>query len=148
MKNLKVVLFCAGLFLTLGANAFAQKVTLEGSTTLLPIAQNAAEKFMDQNPSANLIVRGGGSGVGIAALIDGTCDIANSSREIKESELKQAAAKKKQIKVFSVAKDGITLIVNKNNPVTNLTRAQIADIYTGKITNWKDVGGKDEKIVV
>ncbi|MDR2772553.1 MAG: PstS family phosphate ABC transporter substrate-binding protein [Elusimicrobiota bacterium] len=150
MKKVKVLCLSAALLLVVGANVFAQKekLTLEGSTTLLPIAQSAAEKYMDLNPSANLVVRGGGSGVGITSLIDGICDIANSSREIKPAEITAAQAKKKQIEVIAVAKDGITVIVSNNNPVSNLTQSQIADIYTGKVTNWSQVGGKNEKIVV
>lgn len=128
--------------------ALAEKVVIEGSTTLLPIAQRAAEEYMDANPSADLTVRGGGSGVGINSLISGTCDIANASRAIKDSELKTAASKKIQPKAHVVAMDGIAVIVNPDNPVTKLSKKQVADIYTGKITNWSQVGGDNEKIVV
>ena len=132
----------------LAGNVFAQKIVLEGSTTVLPIAQRAAEEYMDANSKANLTVRGGGSGVGINSLIAGTCDIGMASRAIRDSEIQNAASKGKQTKAFVVAMDGIAVIVNNNNSVSGLSKQQIADIYTGKITNWSQVGGKNESIVV
>jgi phosphate transport system substrate-binding protein len=144
----KIALLSLIAFFAFCGNAFAQKITLEGSTTLLSVAQSAAEEYADKNTSVDIIIRGGGSGVGITSLLDSNCDIANSSREIKEAELARAKSLNKQLKIFAIAKDGITIIVNKNNPVSNLTKQQLADIYSGKITNWKEVGGKDEKIVI
>ncbi|MDR1195236.1 MAG: phosphate ABC transporter substrate-binding protein [Endomicrobium sp.] len=135
------LMICAG-------NILAAKIVMEGSTTVLPIAQRAAEEYMDANSSSDITVRGGGSGVGINSLISGTCDIANSSREIKDNELQAAASKKVAPKAFVVAMDGIAVIVNKNNSVSGLSRKQVADIYTGKVTNWQQVGGKNERIVV
>jgi len=127
---------------------YAEKIVLEGSTTVLPIAQRAAENYMQKDADADIVVRGGGSGVGIASLIDGTCDIGNSSRPIKDTELDKAVANGKHIKAHIVAMDGIALIVNSDNKVSALTKKQVKDIYTGKISNWKQVGGEDEKIVV
>ena len=130
--------------------AFAGRITLvlTGSTTVLPIAQLCAEKFMDQHPDVNISVRGGGSGVGIAALIDGTCDIAMASRPMKTKELKSARGKGINPLATVIAKDGIAIIVHPSNPLSEITLAQLKDIYTGKISNWKDVGGKPGKIVV
>ena len=130
--------------------AFAERRTLvlTGSTTVLPIAQLCAEKFMDQHPDVNISVRGGGSGVGIAALIDGTCDIAMASRPMKTKELKSARGKGINPLATVIAKDGIAIIVHPSNPLSEITLAQLKDIYTGKISNWKDVGGKPGKIVV
>ena len=134
--------------LNMAAPLFAEKVVLEGSTTVLPIAQKAAEVFMKNNPDADLSVRGGGSGVGIASIIDGTCDIADSSRAIKQDELAKAAKRGRDLRVHMIAMDGITHIVHPSNTVTNLTRAQIKEIYTSHATNWKKFGGPDLKIVV
>jgi phosphate transport system substrate-binding protein len=145
MKKTLIVFLTAVFF---SANAFAGKITLEGSTTLLPIAQRAAEEYMDANSSTDITVRGGGSGVGINSLIAGTCDIANASRAIKDSEIQAAASKGRKPKAFVVAMDGIAVIVNNGNPVSELSKKQIADIYTGKITFWSQVGGKNERIVV
>ncbi|MCL2390960.1 MAG: PstS family phosphate ABC transporter substrate-binding protein [Endomicrobia bacterium] len=129
-------------------NVFAGKIVLEGSTTVLPIAQRAAEEYMDANSSVDITVRGGGSGVGINSLVSGTCDIANASRAIKDSEIQAAASKGRKPKAFVVAMDGIAVIVNAGNSVSNLSKKQVMDIYTGKVTNWYEVGGKNEKIVV
>jgi phosphate transport system substrate-binding protein len=114
----------------------------------LPIAQKAAEVFMQENPNADISVRGGGSGVGIASIIAGTCDIGDASRPIKEAELEQAVLKGKNIKAHVVAMDGIGVIVNPSNRVSALSKSQIKDIYTGKISNWSQLGGNNEKIVV
>ncbi|MCK9572047.1 MAG: phosphate ABC transporter substrate-binding protein [Candidatus Omnitrophica bacterium] len=127
---------------------YAEKIVMEGSTTVLPIAQRAAEVFMQKNPQTDISVRGGGSGVGIASIIDGTCDIGNSSRPIKDSELDKAATNRKDIKAHVVAMDGIAVIVNPGNNISALSKKQIKDIYTGKVSGWSAVGGSGEKIVV
>lgn len=136
------------LVLGLAVPCYAEKIVVAGSTTVLPIAQKAAEVFMNSNPGADISVRGGGSGVGIASLIDGTCDIAGSSRPIKDTELDKAVTNGRSPKANVVAMDGICVIVNPSNTVEALTGKQVKDIYTGKISNWKEVGGSDEKIVV
>jgi phosphate transport system substrate-binding protein len=148
MKSMKKVFAIALMSIFFTGNLLADKIVLEGSTTVLPIAQRAAEEYMDANSAADITVRGGGSGVGINSLISGTCDIADSSREIKDSELQAAASKKVKPKAFVVAMDGIAVIVNNGNTVSALSKKQISDIYTGKITNWSQLGGKNEKIVV
>jgi len=144
MKKLMITLMALGL----AGAASAEKVVLEGSTTVLPIAQKAAEVFMKNNPGADLAVRGGGSGAGIASIIDGTCDIADSSRAIKPDELAKAAKRGRDLQAHVIAMDGITHIVNPANTITNLTRAQIKEIYTTRATNWKKFGGPDLRIVV
>ena len=126
----------------------ANTVTLTGSTTVLPIAQRAAETFMEIRPKANISVRGGGSGVGIAALIDGTANIANASRPMKTKEVKTAREKGINPVETIIARDGIAIIVHPENPINELSLVQLKDIYTGKISKWKDVGGKSQAIVV
>ncbi len=130
--------------------AFARKgqITCSGSTTVLPIAQAAAEAYMDTHPDLNISVRGGGSGVGIASLQNGTVQIANSSRPIKSKEIAACKAKGINPSAYAVANDGIAIVVHKNNPVREITVALIKDIYTGKISNWKDLGGMDMPIVI
>lgn len=125
-----------------------EKMTIAGSTTVLPIAQVAAEEFMEANPNVDISVRGGGSGVGIASLIEGTCDIANASRPVKDKELDSAAKKGIYPIAHIVARDGIAVIIHPSNHIKGLRKDQIKDIYTGKISNWLKVGGPDKKIVV
>lgn len=149
MKKLtKLLLIFAVCFSAGTLCAYAEKIVVEGSTTVLPISQKAAEVYMNSNPSADISVRGGGSGVGIASLIDGTCDIADSSRPIKDTELDKAVANGRSPKANIVAMDGICVIVHTSNRVNALSLKQVKDIYTGAISNWKDVGGSDDKIVV
>ena len=152
LRFLPVFALC-GAVLLLGAvdgiaKKKADKLTISGSTTVLPIAQLCAETFMDSNPDVNISVRGGGSSVGISAIIDGTADIGDSSRPIKNKELSLAKQKGKNLKEIKIARDGLAIIVNNSNPVNNLTPAQLKDIFTGKIDNWKDVGGPRLSIVV
>ncbi|PKN78203.1 MAG: phosphate ABC transporter substrate-binding protein [Candidatus Cloacimonetes bacterium HGW-Cloacimonetes-1] len=132
----------------MGLYAKGNNITCSGSTTVLPVAQAAAEAFMDKNPSVNISVRGGGSGVGVAALQNGTADIGNSSRPMKAKEITQCKSKGINPTPYAVANDGIAIVVHKNNPVKNITIAQITAIYTGKIKNWSAVGGPNLPIVV
>jgi phosphate transport system substrate-binding protein len=124
------------------------KITITGSTTVLPVAQRAAEAFMDIHEEVSISVRGGGSGVGIAALIDGRADIANASRSIKEKEIEIAEEKGVNPVAHVVARDGIAVVIHPDNPVNGLTITQLKKIYTGEINNWKDMGGQDKAIVV
>jgi len=123
-------------------------VRVKGSDTMVNLAQAWTEAYIKEHPSANIIVTGGGSGVGIAALINGDTDIATASRAMEPQELSQSKAKGLDPQQFTVARDGVTVIVNPKNPVSNFNIDQLSDIYTGKITNWKQVGGKDAKMVV
>jgi len=124
------------------------KIVITGSTTVLPIAQKAAEVYMKKHPGVEISVAGTGSGDGIKSLIDGTCDIADASRDMKPKEIKKAEAKGIQPVRHTVALDCIVPVVHPSNPVKNLTLEQLKGIYTGKIRNWKEVGGQDKPIVV
>ncbi len=143
------------LFITMASSPFTTRlqagqitITIKGSTTVLPIAQATAEVFMDRHPEVNISVQGGGSGFGIASLIDGSTDIADASRPMKEKEIIKARSKGVYPHEIIVAKDGIAIIVHPSNPVDNLTSDQILDIYSGKISDWSSLGGKNMKIVV
>ncbi len=118
-----------------------------GSDTLLNLALAWAEEYHQLYPNVEISVTGGGSGTGIAALINGTVDIANASREIKIEEIQQAEQNGVKPVEFVVARDAIAIIVNPNNPVNQLTIQQLSDIYSGKIDNWKEIGGDDRVIV-
>ncbi|HUV04829.1 MAG TPA: phosphate ABC transporter substrate-binding protein [Armatimonadota bacterium] len=120
---------------------------IKGSDTMVILCQAWAEAYTKQHPGANISVTGGGSGVGIAALINGDTDIAAASREMTREELAQARARGMKPQEFIVARDGLSVIVSRANPVSRLTIGQLSDIFTGKITNWKELGGKDRKIV-
>lgn len=148
MKILSKLWIAGMLTLGLAFPCYAEKIVVAGSTTVLPIAQKAAEVFMDSNSSADITVQGGGSGVGISSLIDGTCDIGDASRPAKDAELGQAAANGRSLKANVIAMDGICVIVHPSNSVGAMTKKQIRDIFTGKISNWQDVGGPEGKIVV
>lgn len=148
-NSIFLVLITLSFVLTsFGILAAEKAIVLKGSTTVLPIAQPCAEVFMDQSPNIDISVQGGGSGVGIASLIDGTCDIGNSSRPAKEEEIKTAQEKGVEIYANIIARDAIAVIVNPANQVEGLTLDQIKDIYLGKISNWSEIGGKDQAIVV
>jgi phosphate transport system substrate-binding protein len=115
---------------------------------VLPIAQKVAEAYMKVDPSVKISVSGGGSGNGIKALIDGTTDIADSSRFIKDEEVKAAVEKGTYPVPFAIAYDSIIPIVHPSNPVKNLTVNQLKAIYSGEVKNWKEVGGPDKEIVI
>jgi len=145
-----------GLFISLAVVLFASvaflqqtKITVKGSDTLVILAQRWAEIYMKQHPETSIQVTGGGSGVGIAALINGTTDITNSSRPIKKSEIEKLKSRYNTLGVeIPCAKDGITIFLNESNPVKELSLKQLSDIYTAKITNWKQIGGPDESITL
>lgn len=144
MKNLKKIGLVLALSLVLSPILNAQKI--KGSDTVLPLSQKEAEAYSKKG--GKVTVTGGGSGVGIAALIDGTTDIAQASRKMKFSERQKLQSAGKQAKEVVIAYDALAVVVNHNNKVSKLTRQQLEDIFTGKITNWKQVGGEDLKIVV
>jgi phosphate transport system substrate-binding protein len=127
---------------------FAGNISINGSTTVLPIAQKVAEAFMKEHPAVAISISGGGSGNGIKALIDKTTDIANSSRAIKPEEAEQAKAKGANPVEFIVAFDCIVPIVHAENPLKNITLDQLKGIYKGEIKNWKEIGGSDKPIVI
>jgi phosphate transport system substrate-binding protein len=143
----------AALAVTAGAAsirpAMAGTVTVKGSDTMVVLGQRWAEEYMKKHAAITIQVTGGGSGTGISALINGTTDICEASRAMKDAEKKQLAEKdagKPPVETV-VAKDGLSVYVNDANPLTELTMAQLKAIFTGKITNWKDVGGADAKII-
>jgi phosphate transport system substrate-binding protein len=146
----KKIAMCTALALTLaaGQSLAADKVSITGSTTVLPIAQKAAEDFMKKHPGVDITVAGTGSGDGIKAIIDGTADIGDSSREMKDKEKALAKEKGVTAKEFMVALDCIVPVVNPANPVKDLTLAQLKEIYAGKVKKWKEVGGEDKPVVV
>ncbi|RLB27596.1 MAG: phosphate ABC transporter substrate-binding protein [Deltaproteobacteria bacterium] len=127
---------------------WAGNIVIKGSTTVLPIAQKMAEVYMRANPDARISISGGGSGNGIKALIDGSTDIADASRFIKDKEIALAVEKGRYPVPFAIAYDSIIPVVHPSNSMTNLTLDQLKAIYKGEIKNWKDVGGPDRKIVV
>jgi phosphate transport system substrate-binding protein len=145
----KLALLIVGL-LVLSSLTFATKtITLKGSDTLLILGQKWAEVYMKENPGTVVQVTGGGSGVGIAALINGTTDIAQASRPMKDKE-RDKMLEKRGVGPYEipVALDGITVYVNEKNPVEKLTFAELKVIFQAKIQNWKEVGGKDAKVVL
>ena len=145
MKRTVLILFLTVLACSLGTLS-AQRI--KGSDTVLPLSQELSEMYMKTNPTASVTVTGGGSGVGISALMDGTTDLAMASRAIKFSEkMKMKQAKHTPVEVV-VAYDALAIIVHPSNPVKRLTREQLEGIFRGKITNWKQVGGNDARIVV
>jgi phosphate transport system substrate-binding protein len=119
----------------------------KGSDTIVNLALAWAERYQSEHPDARISVTGGGSGTGIAALLNGTVDIANASRQIKSEEMQQAMSKGINPVEHVIARDAIAVIVNPKNPVGQLTLQQISDIYSGKINNWQEVGGEDRPIV-
>jgi len=132
--------------------AFAGKaknsIQIKGSDTMVNLGQAWAEKYMEKNPGDFVAVTGGGSGTGFSSLISASCDIAMSSRNIKDKEIGLANKKGINPNEIKVALDGLAVVVNPANPVDKLTLDQLAGIFTGKIANWKELGGKDERIVV
>jgi phosphate transport system substrate-binding protein len=147
MKKLIAALFAATLVLP--AAASAGTLTVKGSDTMVILVQRWAEDFMKKNSNTKVQVTGGGSGVGIAALLNGTTEIAASSRPMKDAEKDKLKASAKSPGVeIAVAKDGVAFYVHASNPVNSLTVEQLRGIYLGDITNWKDVGGKDAPIVL
>lgn len=131
-----------------GSASSKQTLQVKGSDTMVQMAQVWASEFGKTHPAIAVTVTGGGSNTGISALLNRTTDICNASREIKPEERKQAAQNGVQVKEFVVARDALSVIVNPSNPVNELTLAQLRDIFTGKVTNWKQLGGPDLNIVL
>jgi phosphate transport system substrate-binding protein len=125
----------------------SKRIVIKGSTTVLPITQKASEEYR-KSSNVSISIEGSGSGNGIKALLDGTCDIANSSREMKPEEVEAAKGKGITIQEVVLSYDMIIPIVHPSNPVKNLSIDQLKAIFSGTITNWKEVGGKNDKIVV
>ena len=159
MKQLPVWIAIFGLILLTGCQppstttggdlSSTQSKTIEnkGSDTIVNLALAWAEHYQEIHPDVRISVTGGGSGTGIAALINGTVDIANASRKIKPEEIEAAKVNGSDPIEFIIARDAIAVIVNLENPITRLTLAQISDIYSGEINNWVEIGGEDRPIV-
>jgi phosphate transport system substrate-binding protein len=128
-------------------NPHSATIENKGSDTIVNLALAWAEAYQAQNPEVRISVTGGGSGTGIASLINGTVDIANASRKIKPEEIEAVQANGSVPVEFIIARDAIAVIVNPNNPVSQLTLQQISDIYSGKFNNWMEVGGENRPIV-
>lgn len=130
------------------AEAAARYVTIKGSDTMVHLVSSWAEEFMNQHEDIEVSVTGGGSGTGIAAMINGTTDICAASRKIKPKEMKLAEQKGIEPMEHVVARDGIAVVVHPENPVSELTIEQLGKIFTGAYTNWNEVGGPDQRIIV
>lgn len=136
----------AALAMAASAPSGAQSITLKGSDTLLPLAQAWAQAYAKVKPGVAVTVTGGGSTTGLAALVNGGCDIANASRSIKGSEIDKAKARGFVPREYPVARDGLAIIVNASNPLRKITIDQLRDIYSGKATTWKALGGSQRPI--
>ncbi len=157
MKKLLLFALSVTLFTSCGNNeqksttsestSTKSAITLKGSDTVLPLAQKESEEYMKEHKDAAITVVGGGSGVGITALEEGTTDIAMSSRQLKLDERAKFADKKVELREVNIANDALSVIVNPKNKIEKLTKEQLSDIFTGAITNWKQVGGAAMKIV-
>ncbi len=155
MKSSRFLVFLA-LFLLVACGGSGQSASQlqtsayienKGSDTIVNLALAWAETYQTENPNVSISVTGGGTGTGIAALINGTVDIANASRAMKAEEIADAQANGIEPVEFVIARDAIAVIVNPENPVSELTLQQISDIYSGKINNWSELGGEDRPIV-
>jgi phosphate transport system substrate-binding protein len=139
--------FFAGCGRVADSNDTQGTIQIKGSDTLVNAAQKVSEEFMKTCPDIFVSITGGGTGVGVASLINKSCEIASASREMKPKEIEQAQKQGVFPKEFTVAYDGVALIVNKNNPIDKLSIQDLHNIFTGKSTNWKEFGGKDIAIV-
>jgi phosphate transport system substrate-binding protein len=145
----RIPLFLAAVLAAVPALASAQTLTVKGSDTMVILAQRWAEAYMKQAAGRKVQVTGGGSGTGIAALVNGTTDIANASRAMKDAERAKVRDRFNVLPAeTAVAKDGVAFYVHESNPLAQITVAQLKAIYVGDVTNWKALGGKDEPIVV
>lgn len=156
MKHAAAILLLSILFLTSCGSASssgtasdspAVYIENKGSDTIVNLALAWAEKYQSDHPNIRISVTGGGSGTGIASLVNGTVDLANASRQIKQEEVDDARANGIEPVEHIIARDAIAVIVNPENPVNELTLQQISDIYSGEIANWQEVGGEDRPIV-
>ncbi len=138
----------ATLVMACASAGFAAPIVMDGSTTVLPFAQAAAEQYMKANKTVKFSVSGTGTGNGFKSLADGSAQIANASRFIKDKEIDTCMSKKVYPVPFAVALDCIIPVVHPSNQIKSLTKAQLKDIFTGKVTDWKEVGGTSGAIVV
>ena len=146
----RTILAVVAMAVVCGASLYGEeKITVKGSDTMVILAQRWAERYMTAHPDVTIQVTGGGSGTGISALINGTTDICNASRPMKGSERDKLKQRYGSLGVeIKSARDGLSIYLNESNPLSELTLPQVRDIYTGKITNWKSIGGPDQKIIM
>ena len=149
-QKIKFILFLSFILIRSSYSAGEAKISVQvkGSDTMVNLGQSWAEEYMKRHPQVYIAVTGGGSGTGIAALISGTCDIAESSRTIKSKEIQMAQANGIEPEEFITALDGIAIVVNPENRLKQLTISELADIFTGRIKNWKELGGENLEIVL
>jgi len=148
-RKIRSLALAAGVLSILASNVFAQEMLqIKGSDTLINLVQRLAEEYMEKNPEKYIAVTGGGSGTGIAALINGKCDIANASRLMKSKEVAQATDNGVEVNRVVIAMDGLSVITNGNSPVTQLTVDEIGKIFRGETTNWSEVGGPNMSITL
>ncbi len=147
-RHLIVVVTALTLFFTAIPSQAKDTIRIKGSDTMVNLGQAWAEEFNKRHPDVNISITGGGSGTGIAALISGTCDIAESSRAMADKEIKQALDRGVKPQQDIVALDGLAVVVHPKNPVKSLTLDQLRDIFMGNIDNWQAVGGKNKSIVI
>jgi phosphate transport system substrate-binding protein len=148
MKTKTIIALALAMICITAGWALAGSLTIKGSTTVLPIAQKVAEAYMKENSGVKVSISGGGSGNGIKALIDGTTDIADSSRFIKDKEVRLAVERGAYPVPFAVAYDCIVPVVHPSNPAKNITLNQLKAIYKGEIKNWREIGGPNKRIAV
>lgn len=143
-----LVIFAAGCGGGSESGGGTKVITIKGSDTMVILGQRWAETYMQKNPGVSIQVTGGGSGTGIASLINGATDICEASRPMKDKEKGQVKARHgKDVKEIPVALDGIAVYVHESNPLPSILQPDLKAIYTGKVTSWKNVGGKDARIV-
>lgn len=133
------IIIIGAIFLATGQKK--SRIQIAGSTSVQPVAEKLAQAYTKKHPNVKINVQGGGSSVGITQAKQGTIDIGTSSKDLKPDE-------RQGLSVYLIGRDGIAIIVNKNNPINDLSKSQIRDIFSGKIRNWKEVGGPDAKINV
>jgi phosphate transport system substrate-binding protein len=145
----KILLSIILAMVSFGFSDTNEIITVKGSDTMVILAQRWAEEYMAKHQNVSIQVTGGGSGTGISSLINGTTDICNSSRPMKQTEKEKLKQRYNTLGVeIKTAKDGLAMYVHESNTIKELTLAQIKSIYTGKITNWKQLGGADAKIIL
>lgn len=147
MKKIILAFLIAGAAVGCTTRESNKTLSIKGSDTVLPLSQEAIEAYQKENESAAISVTGGGSGVGIAALLNGTTDIAQSSRKIKFDEKRKLEESGKEVVEVILAYDALSVVVHPENPVSGLSREQMEGVFTGKIKNWKEVGGEDLAII-
>lgn len=142
MKRTLMLVALIALVASVVSAAPSGSLKISGSTTVLPLSQLWAEKFMSKYQGANISVSGGGTGVGISSLLNGSCDIANASRAAKKKEIDTAKSRNIQLTATKLCKDGLAIIVNASNGLTNIDMNELAGVYSGRIASWKQLGGK------